>query len=451
MVKKNKIKYLCNGCGYETNKWLGKCPQCNIYNSFVEIIDEDISKTNINLKEPSAPIKLTEIDSVKITRQKTGISEFDELIGGGIVPSSLILLGGSPGIGKSTLMLQIIENLSDIVLYIAGEESPEQIKIRADRLKLKNPKILLLQEIEISKILNTAEKIKPSVIVIDSIQTIYDSAVQSAPGNINQVRECALKLMEYAKPRNIVVFIIGHITKTGEFAGPRVLEHLVDTALYFEGEKTNDFRILKSIKNRFGATNEIAVFEMTDKGLRGINNYSNLFYFNRKDKVAGVSNSVVIEGSRPLLIEIQALVNSAIYGNARRVARGISISRLSVIIAVIEKHCGISLIDKDVFVNITGGLDIDDPAIDLAIAMSIISSVKDRAISVRSAFIGELGLTGEIRAAARMLDRFNECRKNGIDNCIVSDQNILNFEKSDISQNIKIHTIGNIKELLKYF
>jgi len=448
MPKKPKIKYLCNACGSETNKWLGKCPSCNVYNSLVEIIDDNVSG-NFNTSEPAVePVKISAIQSSNTKRELTGLEEFDRLIGGGIVPGSLVLIGGSPGIGKSTLMLQILQKLSGICLYIAGEESPEQIKIRIERLGMKNDNLYILQEIEISKIINAAKKLKPSVIIIDSIQTVFSESIQSAPGNINQVRECTMKLLEFSKKNNVAAFIVGHITKTGEFAGPRVLEHMVDAVLYFEGDKTNDFRILRSVKNRFGSTNEIAVFEMTSSGLKGLNNYSNLFFFNRKEKVEGVANTVIIEGSRPILIEIQGLASPAVYGNSRRIARGLNFNRLSVIIAIIEKHCGIQLIDKDVFVNITGGIEIDEPAADLAIAVAIISSVKSRPLDFKSVFIGEIGLTGEIRPISRPNDRFRECAKNGIYSCIVSDQNSID---GDAKKNVKIFTISNIREILKYF
>ncbi|MBP7652850.1 DNA repair protein RadA [Candidatus Dependentiae bacterium] len=450
MAKKNKLKYLCNGCGYETSKWLGKCPSCGIFNSLVEIEDETGSLKNINFSETSVPVRLTEINSMSVERVKTGVSEFDALTGGGLVNSSLILIGGSPGIGKSTLMLQILEKLSGKSLYIAGEESPEQIKLRADRVKINNSNIVLVQEIEINKILEICKQHKPDYLIIDSIQTVYNSAINSAPGSIIQVRESTLKIMEYSKKNNIISFIIGHITKTGDFAGPRVLEHMVDTVLYFEGDKSTDFRILRSVKNRFGSTNEIAVFEMTENGLSGISNYANLFFFNRKEKVPGVANSVIIEGSRPILIEIQALVTSAIYGNSRRITRGFNSSRLSVIIAIIEKHCGMSLIDKDVFVNITGGLEVEEPAVDLSVAVAIISSVKNRPLDFKSAFIGELGLTGEVRSVSRVSERFKECKKNGIYNCILSEENCTENNNSS-EENVKTFPISNIKEILKYF
>jgi len=447
MTKKTKTKYLCNGCGYETNKWLGKCPACGVYNSLVEFEPESVNN-DINLADGSKPFMLSEIPESKIERITTGILEFDNLIGGGLVRSSLILIGGNPGIGKSTLTLQLLAALPGKSLYIAGEESPEQIKLRADRLNIKKPEISIYQEIEINKILKTCAELNPDYLIIDSIQTVYNSQVQSAPGSIIQVRETTMRILEFVKKTHTVGIIIGHITKTGEFAGPRALEHLVDTVLYFEGDKTNDFRILRSIKNRFGATNEIGVFEMRGSGLAGVSNYANLFFYNRQEKVAGVANGVIIEGSRPILIEVQALVAPAIYGNSRRISAGFNVNKLSVIIAIIEKHCQLHLIDKDIFVNITGGLEIDEPSADLAIAVAIISSIKNRPIDFKSAFIGELGLTGELRPVARVNDRFRECQKNGIYNCIVSNQNSID----DVSRkDIKILTIGNIKEILKYF
>ncbi|HPN31844.1 MAG TPA: DNA repair protein RadA [bacterium] len=444
------MKYLCNGCGYETNKWLGKCPSCGIYNSLVEIVDEAGSLKDINFLEPAQPVKLTDINSLSLSRTKTGVDEFDNLIGGGLVGSSLILIGGSPGIGKSTLMLQLLGKLSGKSLYIAGEESPEQIKLRADRIKIQNENINLVQEIEINKIIEICKKYKPDYLIIDSIQTVYNSEINSAPGSIIQVRESTLKIMEYSKKNNAISFIIGHITKTGDFAGPRVLEHMVDAVLYFEGDKSTDFRILRSVKNRFGSTNDIAVFEMTENGLSGISNYANLFFFNRKEKAAGVANSVIIEGSRPILIEIQALVSPAIYGNSRRITRGFNPNRLSVIIAIIEKHCSIPLIDKDVFVNITGGLEIDEPAADLAVAVSIISSAKNRPLDFKSVFIGELGLTGEARSVSRVSERFKECKKNGINICILSETNAAE-NRSETNDSFKIFSISNIKDILKYF
>ncbi len=421
----NKVVYVCNECGYESSKWLGKCPACNEWNSFFE---QKIAKSKSVSRDVSTKSeKIQDVDLTPVPRMDSGFSELNRVLGGGIVPGSVCLLGGDPGIGKSTLLLQVCKNLAQQglkVLYASGEESKTQIKMRAIRLSATQEEIYLHSENELNDILNEADNIKPQILVIDSIQTVYTEDSPSTPGTVSQVRECTMGLMRYAKSKNICVLIIGHMTKDGVIAGPKVLEHMVDCVLYFEGEKQSAYRIIRSNKNRFGASNEIAVFDMLESGLSEIKNPSELFISGRVNGVAGSSVACTLEGSRPILAEVQALVSKTAYNNPRRSATGIDAGRLYLILAVLEKRAGLGFLTQaDVYVNITGGLYISEPACDLAIAMAIASGIKNSPVLSDCAVFGEIGLLGEIRSVSGIEKRILEAQKLGFSKCILPDHN----------------------------
>lgn len=429
----NKVVYVCNECGYESSKWLGKCPACNEWNSFFE---QKITKTKSTSRtSPSKSEKIEEVDLTPVPRMDSGFSELNRVLGGGIVPGSVCLLGGDPGIGKSTLLLQVCKNLAQQgqkVLYASGEESKTQIKMRAIRLSAAGEEIYLHSENELNDILNEADNIKPQILVIDSIQTVYTEDSPSTPGTVSQVRECTMRLMRYAKSKNICVLIIGHMTKDGVIAGPKVLEHMVDCVLYFEGEKQSAYRIIRSNKNRFGSSNEIAVFDMTESGLFEIKNPSELFISGRVNGVSGSSVACTLEGSRPILAEVQALVSKTAYNNPRRSATGIDAGRLYLILAVLEKRAGLSFLTQaDVYVNITGGLYISEPACDLAIAMAIASGIKNVPILSDCAVFGEIGLLGEIRSVSGIEKRILEAQKLGFSRCILPYHNFQYLKSED--------------------
>lgn len=400
-------------------KWLGKCPDCSAWNSFSEEKQTPKPLKSFGISEP---IPLSKIVGGKEKRRSIGIKEFDRVLGGGLVNGAIILIGGDPGIGKSTLLLQAVSKAvekSGSVLYVSGEESPEQIKLRAERLSIDSDKINLLPETLVENIINTAHRLKPSTIVIDSIQTVYTDELTSAPGSVGQVRESAAKLMFFAKRSQIPVFLIGHVTKEGAIAGPRVLEHIVDTVLYFEGDKGHPYRILRTIKNRFGSTNEIGVFEMTDEGLIEISNPSELFMSERPLDVSGSTVIASMEGTRPLLVEIQALVSPTTFGIPRRTSMGVDFNRVNLLIAVLEKKAGIHLSGMDVFINIVGGLKILEPAADIGIIAAIVSSFKEAPIDSKTIFFGEVGLSGEVRAIAQGDARLKEAAKIGFKKAII--------------------------------
>jgi len=440
---KLKTTYYCQNCGTQYSKWMGQCATCKQWNTIVE---EVISKKEVKSAVKSVksqPVKLSEIDTEAEYRIQTQNEELDRVLGGGVVPGSVILLGGEPGIGKSTLMLQVALNLALNTLYISGEESPKQIRMRAERIGVDSGKMMLLFETNVQKILHTLYQENPEIIVIDSIQTLHTDLIESSAGSISQIRESASEIIKYAKQTNTPVFIIGHINKEGQIAGPKVLEHMVDTVLQFEGDRNHLFRILRAQKNRFGSTHEIGIFEMYNKGLREIKNPSKLLLTSHESDLSGTVIAVAMEGIRPLLVEVQALVSPAVYGTPQRTTTGYDIKRLHMILAVLEKRVGVKLSSKDVFLNITGGIRIDDPAIDLAVAAAILSSNNDTPVSAQWAFIGELGLTGEVRPVTRIEQRISEAKKLGFDRVFVSKHNKINPK----NYKIQLNMIGEVKDL----
>jgi len=438
-----KTTYYCQNCGAQYSKWMGQCSVCKQWNTIVE---EVVSKKEIKSgvkKKPSKLVKINEIDTDEEYRISTGNEELDRVLGGGVVPGSVVLLGGEPGIGKSTLMLQVALQLPFNTLYISGEESPKQIRMRAGRIGIGNENMKLLFETNTQKILHVLQEENPDIIVIDSIQTLHTDFIESSAGSISQIRESASEMIQYAKQTNTPVFIIGHINKEGQIAGPKVLEHMVDTVLQFEGDRNHLFRILRAQKNRFGSTHEIGIFEMYNKGLREVKNPSKLLLTSHETGLSGTSIAVAMEGIRPLLVEVQALVSPAVYGTPQRTTTGYNIKRLHMILAVLEKRVGVKLSTKDIFLNITGGIRIDDPAIDLAVAMAILSSNNDFPIPASWAFTGELGLTGEVRPVTRIEQRISEAEKLGFERIFISKHNKIHPK----DYQIEIHQISEIKDL----
>lgn len=431
-MSKVKTKYVCQNCGYSTLRWSGKCPDCDTWSSLVEEIvtnDKKRASGSGSLKVNEGSYKLiSEISSVNESRTQTHISELDRVLGGGIVGGSVILIGGDPGIGKSTLMLQLAEQIKDKkILYVSGEESASQIKLRADRLNYHLGNFYILSETNMEIIEAVIEKESPDIVVVDSIQTVYRPEIESAPGTVSQLRESSALLMHIAKKNNVAVFIVGHITKDGMIAGPKVLEHMVDVVLQFEGERTHSYRILRGIKNRFGSTNEIGIFEMTDMGLKEVLNPSEVFLSQRNYGASGCVISASIEGTRPILIEVQALVTSSNFGIPQRTSMGFDYKKLSIIIAVIEKKLGVVLSKSDIFINIAGGIKIDEPAIDLAVAMSIYSSFRDIPVDSETVVLGEIGLSGEIRTISYIDRRITEAAKLGFKRIIIPKGNMKNL------------------------
>jgi DNA repair protein RadA/Sms len=415
-MAQTKTIYICQSCGTQSPKWLGKCTNCGEWNTFIEEIvnkKQSTNKLSIQVSE-NQPLTLENIKTIKNQRLSVGITEFNRVLGGGIVPGSLILLGGDPGIGKSTLALQLALGLADKkILYTSGEESLQQIKLRAERLNIKNNDCLFLSETSLENLIAHTDQLRPNLLIIDSIQTISTETIESSPGSVSQVRECTAAILKFAKKNDIAVILIGHITKEGSLAGPKVLEHMVDTVLQFEGDTNYMYRILRSKKNRFGSTNELGIFEMRSDGLREITNPSEQLISKVNEDVSGTAIAATIEGARPFLIEIQALVSSAAYGTPQRSSTGFDLRRLNMLLAVLEKRAGFKLIAKDVFLNIAGGIKITDPATDLAVISSILSSNLDIAINHKNCFAGEVGLTGEIRAVSRIEQRIAEAEKLG--------------------------------------
>jgi len=433
-------KYVCQSCGYVSPRWVGKCPNCSEWNTFVEEVPSPVNaarKTGVQSK--IEPVSMAAIDSDDVIRTKTNIAEFDRVLGGGLVPGSLILLGGDPGIGKSTLMMQVaLKMVECVVLYVTGEESVRQIKLRADRLQSGAAKnILLLAETNLDLILDIIERGEPDLIIVDSIQTMYRPGLESAPGSVSQVRESTALLLRLAKTRGIPVFVIGHVTKEGVIAGPRVIEHMVDTVLQFEGEAHYSYRVLRALKNRFGSTNEIGIFEMHDTGLREVQNPSEVFLSQRHYGTSGSTVVASIEGTRPILVEVQALVSTASFGMPQRNTTGFDYRRLSLLLAVLEKRAGMNLGQQDVFVNIAGGIKIDEPAVDLGIATSIASSLRDVPVDSQSVAIGEIGLGGEIRTISHVEKRIQEAAKLGFKRIIIPSNNL-----KSVKQNGEIDIIG---------
>jgi DNA repair protein RadA/Sms len=448
-MAQNKSIYTCQNCGVQSPKWIGKCPSCNEWNSYVEEIiskKQGSGKLAVQISE-NQPLTLDQIETLQNKRIFVPIEEFNRVLGGGIVPGSLILLGGDPGIGKSTLALQLALVLKERkILYTSGEESLQQIKLRAERLNIHNNNCQFLSEISLEFLIGHTEQIKPDLLIVDSIQTISTESIESSPGSVSQVRECTAAILKYAKKTGVAVILIGHITKEGNIAGPKVLEHMVDVVLQFEGDTNYMYRILRSNKNRFGSTNELGIFEMESDGLREILNPSEQLISKVSDHVSGTAIASTIEGVRPFLIEIQALVSSAAYGTPQRSSTGFDLRRLNMLLAVLEKRAGFKLIQKDVFLNIAGGLKINDPATDLAVICSILSSNIDVAINHKYCFAGEVGLTGEIRAVSRVEQRIAEAEKLGFKRIYIPAHN-----KSFDNKKYKIEIVksGRVEEVFK--
>jgi DNA repair protein RadA/Sms len=449
-MPKNKTVFICQNCGAESAKWIGRCPSCKEWNTYHEeiIVPASSRETSFLAKqEKRRPELLDNIESDEKDRQKSGISELDRILGGGIVSGSLILLGGEPGVGKSTLALQLALALkSRTILYVSGEESEEQISLRAKRMKDSNPRCYILSETELESILTHSENLKPGLMIIDSIQTITNGMLESSAGSVTQVRECAAQLLKYSKLTGIPIVLIGHITKDGTIAGPKVLEHIVDVVLYFEGDNNYVYRILRSVKNRFGSTSEIGIFEMLETGLKEVANPSEMFINQHTEALSGVSIAATVDGIRPFLIETQALVSSAVYGTPQRSSTGYDTRRLNMLLAVLEKRAGFRLGIKDVFLNIAGGLKVNDPAIDLAIIGSVLSSNLDIPIGREICFAGETGLSGEIRPVSRIDQRIREASKMGFRKIYISayQKNILTN-----GSDIEIIPVGKIENLVR--
>ena len=426
-MAKAKTIYSCTECGATSSKWQGQCPGCGVWNTLMETVAEPVSaghKRFAALAGTAQVQTLSEIEAREEDRLPTGIGEFDRALGGGLVGGGVVLIGGDPGIGKSTLLLQALTALAENshVLYVSGEESGQQIALRARRLSLETKKLKLLAEINLEKILATLQAEKPQVAVIDSIQTLWSEQLSSAPGSVAQVRECAAQLTRLAKQSGVTVILVGHVTKEGALAGPRVLEHIVDTVLYFEGDTHSSFRLIRAVKNRYGAVNEIGVFAMTDKGLKGVSNPSAMFLSQHGQDVPGSCVLVTQEGTRPLLVEIQALVDQS-HGNARRLTVGLDAQRLAMLLAVLHRHAGIFCFDQDVFVNAVGGVKITEPAADLSVLLSIVSSLKNKALPRKLIVFGEVGLAGEIRPAPRGQERLKEAAKLGFTRALIPEAN----------------------------
>ena len=424
-MAKSKTVYVCSDCGAVSSKWQGQCTACGAWNTLVEGLAEKPGTHRFESLAPTARLQtLSEIEAREAVRQATGIAEFDRALGGGLVSGGVVLIGGDPGIGKSTLLLQALSALAGkvSVLYVSGEESGEQVALRARRLSLDTQGLRLMAEINLERILSTLQQEKPQVAVIDSIQTLWSDQLSSAPGSVAQVRECAAQLTRLAKQTGTTVILVGHVTKEGALAGPRVLEHIVDTVLYFEGDTHSSFRLVRAVKNRFGAVNELGVFAMTDKGLKGVNNPSALFLSQHGQEVPGSCVMVTQEGTRPLLVEIQALVDTA-HGNPRRLTVGLDAQRLAMLLAVLHRHAGVVCFDQDVFVNAVGGVRINEPAADLAVLLSIVSSLRNKALPPKLIVFGEVGLAGEIRPAPRGQERLKEAAKLGFTRALIPEAN----------------------------
>ena len=444
--------FFCKECGYESSKWMGQCPACREWNSFVEepVVSEKKSPAAA-MRAPgrgAAPVRLADISLEEQDRTKTGFGELDRVLGDGIVKGSLVLVGGDPGIGKSTLLLQVCRNLAlagKRVLYISGEESLKQIKMRAGRIGHIEGELLFLSETNLDVIAGSMETVKPDIVIIDSIQTMFREDISSAPGSVSQVRESTNLLMQIAKGFGITVFIVGHVTKEGVVAGPRVLEHMVDTVLYFEGDRNDSYRILRSVKNRFGPTNEIGVFEMLENGLNEVKNPSAFLLSGRPKEASGAVVACSLEGTRPILLEVQALVTATNFGMARRTANGVDYNRVNILLAILEKRCGYEMSRYDAYVNIAGGMKMNEPALDLALVMALVSSFKNREVDPGMLFFGEVGLSGEVRAVSQASQRFSEAIKMGFSSCVLPKANL---EKMKGDNRIRLIGVDNVREAI---
>jgi len=453
---KSKTVFACQECGAQSPKWLGRCGDCGAWNSYVEERQLPERATagaavaeRYSLARTAGPQLYADIDTVVAERISSGIGEFDRVLGGGVVPGSLVLIGGEPGIGKSTLLLQAAAHFAKAVgpvLYCSGEESEHQIKSRGERLGVEPAPLYILAETCLERILEEIARLRPSFVIVDSVQTVFSLKFQSAPGSIGQVRESATQLLFAAKGQNIPTFLVGHVTKDGSLAGPKALEHIVDTVLYFEGEKHHAHRVIRAVKNRFGAVSELGVFEMTGRGLAGVMNPSALFLAERRTGAPGSAVLSCVEGSRPLLVEVQALVSSSTYGNARRMASGIDQSRLSLLLAVLEKRAGLNLIADDVFINVAGGMTVDEPAADLAVTGAVASSLRNRTVRAGTAVFGEVGLAGEVRGVSQAALRVREAAQMGFTRCVVPDGNC---STADVPPGIELVGVRTVSEALE--
>lgn len=451
-MAKTKTLFYCQNCGAQHSKWQGQCNSCREWNTLVEEVVEKSEKkswkteSSPGTRKIAKPLRISEIEISKEERLKTNNQELDRVLGGGIVPGSLTLLGGEPGIGKSTLLLQISLYLNFRTLYVSGEESQQQIKMRAQRINPDSDKCFILTETKTQNIFQQIEKLEPEIVIIDSIQTLHSDYIESGPGSISQIRECTAELIKFAKETATPVILIGHITKEGSIAGPKVLEHMVDTVLQFEGDRNHVYRILRAHKNRFGSTHELGIYEMQANGLREVSNPSEILISKNEEDLSGTAISATLEGMRPLMIEIQALVSSAVYGTPQRSATGYNAKRLNMLLAVLEKRAGFRLGAKDVFLNITGGISVDDPALDLAVVAAILSSNEDIAVPKDICFAAEVGLAGEVRPVTRVEQRILEAEKLGFSSIVVSAQN--KFPKNSFA--IKIQKASKIEDVVSY-
>ncbi|MFI5164663.1 MAG: DNA repair protein RadA [Bacteroidia bacterium] len=466
-MSKTKTSFFCQNCGAQSGKWIGKCPSCGEWNTYVEEViqkgDEDRKKgLGSSAQRATKPLRVSEIEQSGEIRIALSDKELNRVLGGGVVPGSVVLFGGEPGIGKSTLMLQVALQQKKIkTLYISGEESEQQIRMRADRLsptsplppsKGESPKAgsddcFILSETSMQNIFKQIEMLEPNLVIVDSIQTMYSAHIDSAPGSISQVRECTAELLRYAKESSTPVFLIGHITKDGTLAGPKVLEHMVDTVLQFEGDRHHIYRLLRTLKNRFGSTNELGIYEMTGVGLREVSNPSEILITAREEPMSGVAIATMMEGVRPMLIEIQTLVSSAVYGTPQRTTTGFDTKRLSMLLAVLEKRCGFRLAAKDVFLNIAGGIKVEDPAIDLAVICATLSSSEDIPISQKFCFAAEVGLSGEIRPVSRIESRISEAEKLGFEQIFISKYNLKGLNQKNFG--IKIVSVAKVEDVFR--
>jgi len=434
-MSKNKTIHVCQNCGAQSPKWVGRCTECGAWNSYVEeYVRAESPKTTAQgrISDSAKPVRLIDVSVDQEDRYTTGIRELDNVLGGGVVRGSLVLVGGDPGIGKSTMLIQMADRIAITkkkVLYVSGEESVKQTKLRADRTGVTSESLYIISENDLEAIMNTVDNLKPDVLIVDSIQTMFRSDIQSAPGSVSQVRECTASLMKTAKREGLSTFIVGHVTKSGAIAGPKVLEHMVDTVLYFEGERFNTYRLLRSVKNRFGSTNEIGVFEMTNQGLIGVSNPSKLFLSEKRDESSGAVVVGTMEGTRPMLVEIQALVCHSGFSAPRRTAIGVDYNKVIMLIAVLEKKIGMQLQDQDSYINVVGGIRIDEPAADLGIIIALASSFKNIVIDPDMMFFGEVGLTGEVRNVAHVQSRISEGQKLGFKTFVIPAGNLDGLEK----------------------
>ena len=447
-MSKIKTSFFCQSCGTQYSKWQGQCNACKEWNTIVEEVIQKEEKTTwkpttSEVKKAAKPLRISEIDSTQEIRMNAGDGELSRVLGGGIVPGSMILLGGEPGIGKSTLLLQISLKLPYKTLYVSGEESQKQIKMRAERITNNTNNCFILTETKTQNIFKQIQEIEPEIVIIDSIQTLHTDYIESSPGSISQIRECTAELIKFAKETNVPVILIGHITKDGSIAGPKILEHMVDTVLQFEGDRNHVYRILRSLKNRFGSTAELGIYEMLGSGLREVSNPSEILISHKNEELSGTAIASTLEGMRPLMLEVQALVSTAVYGTPQRSTTGYNAKRLNMILAVLEKRAGFRLGAKDVFLNITGGISVDDPAIDLAVVAAILSSNEDIAVSKDFCFAGEVGLSGEIRPVSRVDQRIQEAEKLGFGSIFVSKYNKISLKNTAI----KIRLVAKIEDI----